>query len=253
MVVKRAALRLLNSVGYRLERADGLGFEHLPFIDADFQQVMQRVRGLTMVPWQALHMTYQAAKHVVRHAIPGDVVECGVWRGGCAILMAESMMLNGDTTRQIYLYDTFAGMPEPSQDDVSRFSGRPAIEKFRAQRKAEHTEWCYASLQEVERNTASSRYPRERFTLVKGMVEETIPSQAPPQISILRLDTDWYASTKHTLEHLFPRLSPGGVLIIDDYGAWTGATKALDEYLATNAIRSMPYMDPGTGRALLIK
>ena len=80
-----------------------------------------------------------------------------------------------------------------------------------------------------------SKYNPKLIHYVKGKVETTIPEQAPKQISLLRLDTDWYASTKHELENLFPRLSPGGILIIDDYGDWQGARKAVDEYVANHA------------------
>jgi hypothetical protein len=77
-------------------------------------------------------------------------------------------------------------------------------------------------------------YDREKISFVKGKVEETIPDNAPQSISLLRLDTDWYESTRHELIHLYPRLSHGGVIIIDDYGHWLGARKAVDEYIEQN-------------------
>jgi O-methyltransferase len=89
-----------------------------------------------------------------------------------------------------------------------------------------------ASLDEVRKALALIEYPAERLHFVQGLVEETIPGEAPEQIAILRLDTDWEASTRHELEHLWPRLSPGGVLIIDDYGHWARARKAVDDYFA---------------------
>jgi hypothetical protein len=83
------------------------------------------------------------------------------------------------------------------------------------------------------------------------MVEETIPQHAPEQISVLRLDTDWYSSTKHELMHLFPRLSKNGVLIIDDYGHWAGARKAVDEYFADQTIQPLLNRIDQTGRACI--
>jgi O-methyltransferase len=100
--------------------------------------------------------------------------------------------------------------------------------------------WCERLLLRqlrVEQNMRSTGYPTERVHLVKGLVEDTIPAHAPARIALLRLDTDWYASTKHELEHLWPRLSVGGVIILDDYGCWRGARKATDEYFAAHGIK----------------
>jgi hypothetical protein len=82
----------------------------------------------------------------------------------------------------------------------------------------------------------STGYPQNRVRFIKGRVEETVPGEAPEQIALLRLDTDWYESTQHELEYLFPRLAPGGVLILDDYGHWAGARKAVDDYIALHKL-----------------
>ena len=92
----------------------------------------------------------------------------------------------------------------------------------------------------VKKNMASTDYPEENIIYIKGKIEETLPGYIPGKISILRLDTDWYESTKHELEHLYPILSPGGVLIIDDYGHFAGARKAVDEYFS--GLEKPPYM-----------
>jgi hypothetical protein len=128
------------------------------------------------------------------------------------------------------LYDTFEGMPEPQALDVSVFR-QSARQQWQKDGK-----WCYASLEDVRRAVLSTGYDESRIHFVKGKVEETIPSQAPERISLLRLDTDWYESTLHELVHLYPRLVPGGVIIIDDYGHWQGARRATDEYLRFNRI-----------------
>jgi hypothetical protein len=95
---------------------------------------------------------------------------------------------------------------------------------------AEKNNWCLATIEDVTANMKRTNYPSERIRLVKGKVEDTIPGTRPPAIALLRLDTDWYASTKHELTHLFPLVEKKGILIIDDYGAWQGARKATDEY-----------------------
>jgi O-methyltransferase len=88
----------------------------------------------------------------------------------------------------------------------------------------------------VRQAVLSTGYDAARLHFVKGKVEDTLPAEAPPQICLLRLDTDWYESTRHELRHLYPRLARGGVLIIDDYGHWQGARQATDEYLAEQRI-----------------
>ena len=87
--------------------------------------------------------------------------------------------------------------------------------------------------------------------MVKGKVEDTLPGHAPDHIAVLRLDTDWYASTKHEMEHLYPRLARGGVLIIDDYGHWAGSRQAVDEYLAEHGIHLLLNRTDYTGRMAL--
>ena len=94
----------------------------------------------------------------------------------------------------------------------------------------------------------STGYDKSKIHLVKGKVEETIPKTLPERIALLRLDTDWYASTKHEMLHLFPRLVPGGVLILDDYGSWLGARKAVDEYIAENKVKIFLCRVDNSGR-----
>ena len=137
--------------------------------------------------------------------------------------------LTFESPRPVFLFDTFEGMSAPTEHDRHAASGKLAAGMLRnADKNA--TIWGYSPLSEVKRNMESTGYPASLVTYVKGKVEDTIPASAPEQIAILRLDTDWYESTRHELEHLYPRLSPGGALIVDDYGYWAGAKKAVDEY-----------------------
>ena len=135
-------------------------------------------------------------------------------------------------TRQLWLYDTYEGMTEPSQQDVD-FLGRDAQVLLDTEdRDDPESIWCYSQLAQVKGAVESTGYDQDLVHYIVGPVEETIPEQVPDQIALLRLDTDWYESTRHELVHLVPRLSPGGVLLIDDYGHWEGCKKAVDEYLA---------------------
>lgn len=138
-------------------------------------------------------------------------------------------------SRDLYLFDTFEGMPKPGNVDVD-INGQSAMPMFRSTQTGEDSsDFCFATLPDVQAGMAGTGYDQQLIHFIKGKVEDTIPSQAPAKIALLRLDTDWYESTRHELEHLFPRLSCGGILIIDDYGFWQGAQKATDEYIADRA------------------
>lgn len=153
-------------------------------------------------------------------------------------MMAAAYTLQnlGRSDIDLYLFDTYEGMTKPTDLDVSLFGKLATTEFERLQTSDNGSEWCYASLEDVQKNLIGTGYNKEKIRFVKGRVENTIPISAPEQISILRLDTDWYESTRHELVHLFPRLSIGGVLIVDDYGHWQGSRKAVDEYLIQNNI-----------------
>ena len=153
-----------------------------------------------------------------------------------------------DAFREIYLYDTFEGMSAPTELDVS-IQGSAAAERFNELKIDENSStWCASPLDEVKLNFSSTGYPVDLAHFIKGKVEDTIPQKMPEKISVLRLDTDWYESTKHELAHLFPLLAKDGVLIIDDYGHWQGAKQAVDEYLSSNNIQLLLNRVDYTGR-----
>jgi O-methyltransferase len=148
------------------------------------------------------------------------------------MLIAETLLAFGDSSRQIFLFDTFEGHPRPdAEKDVDLWGNRAIDEWHRA--VGEDGTWGYVSLDEVRENLARTGYPADKLIFVKGMVENTVGTvQAMDKVVLLRLDSDWYASTKASLQHLYPRLVGGGVLIVDDYGHYKGAQQAVDEYLA---------------------
>ena len=216
-------------------------------LEPEFRALQERCAPFTMTSPERMYAVYQAVRHVVRARVPGDIVECGVWRGGSSMLAALTLMEAGDGDRELYLYDTFAGMSEPDERDVT-LSGHSALPEWRQAQRGELNEWCYAPLEEVERNLRSTGIGPARLHFVAGEVEETIPATAPERISVLRLDTDWYESTWHELTHLYPRLSPGGVLIVDDYGHWQGAREAVDRYFSEVAEPILLARTDYTGR-----
>jgi hypothetical protein len=174
----------------------------------------------------------QAVAHVCEHRIAGDIVECGVWRGGSIMAACLALLHHRDHERDVYLFDTFEGMAAPTKFDVHAATGVRASVLLRLSDKSAPV-WAVSPLDEVRRNLGTVGYPSSRLHFVKGKVEDTIPDFAPEKIAILRLDTDWYESTAHELRHLFPRLMSGGFLIVDDYGHWDGARRAVDEFVTS--------------------
>ena len=183
-----------------------------------------------------LWATLQAVQHIAREGVEGDIVECGVWKGGNLILCGLAAKKLG-LRRPIWGFDTFEGMSAPTDDDVQVGTSKTVHERWQAATKDGVTDWCYSPYEEVEQNFRREAGDGD-LRLVKGKVEDTLnnSNNIPDKIALLRLDTDWYESTKKELDVLYPRLQKGGVLIIDDYGHWAGAKKAVDEYFATKPL-----------------
>ena len=180
-----------------------------------------------MTPPERLYALWKAVKYVVQNRINGDFVECGVWRGGSSMLAAMALIAEVDTSRCLWLYDTFEGMPPPRDNDIEIRSGKPA--KFfleSEQRKPARNTWAICALEDVQANLRSTGYPEEKIIYKKGLVQHTLLHSKPTEIAILRLDTDWYDSTLVELRELWPLLASGGVLMIDDYGWWAGQRQA---------------------------
>lgn len=214
--------------------AQRLGYDVVPIYDPDIdpadRKIAEFVRPYTLTSVARIISLIGAVRYVTRHQIPGAIAECGVWRGGSMMTVARTLMEMQDTTRELFLYDTFTGMTPPTDVD-ERYDNLPGKVEF-AQETKGGKGWVEVGKEEVSRNLALTGYPQERFHLIAGKVEETIPSQMPGPIALLRLDTDWYESTIHELRHLFPLVAKNGIIIIDDYGWYKGARKATDEYLA---------------------
>ncbi|QTN32005.1 class I SAM-dependent methyltransferase [Akkermansiaceae bacterium] len=233
-LLKKIANSILRPLRLELRRSPEKG-DAWPYDLSGLQrEVLGKVEPFTMTTPERIAVLVDAIQHIEARRIEGDIVECGVWRGGSAMAMAETLIKRGSTERHLWLYDTFEGMSEPTEADTSYDGELAARQLARTEKSDARSVWCISPLDEVRANMASTSYPAERITLVKGKVEDTIPQTVPDRIALLRLDTDWYESTKHELEHLYPRLVPGGILIIDDYGFWQGARKAVDEYFQSH-------------------
>jgi hypothetical protein len=219
-----------------------------PPLPADYEDAavdtIKAVRKHTMTSPARLQALIDATEHVVAKDLPGAFVECGVWKGGSMMAVARTLVRLQATDRDLYLFDTFTGMTEPTPEDAdSPYDGYSLYGMWKRR-----TNWIGIPAEEVREAMLSTGYPADRIVLVEGPVEETVPERAPEQIALLRLDTDWYASTKHEMEHLYPRLTPGGVLVLDDYGHYAGARRAVDEALAKSGEKLLLHRIDYTGR-----
>jgi O-methyltransferase len=248
--IRRAGRRVLRRTGWDVIRLES---RWPGDFSPDDVALCGQVGPYTMTSPEAIVTLAAAVCHLVEAGMPGAFVECGVWKGGSMMAIARTLVRLGHTDAQLYLFDTFEGMTAPTEHDVSR-SGRSAQSLLEEDADREGSAlWARAPLEAVQAALRTVRYPAENLHFVKGPVEETLPGAAPEQIALLRLDTDWYDSTRHELEHLYPRLLPGGVLIIDDYGWWGGARKATDEYFAGR--RDVPFLIrvDDSGRRMAVK
>jgi hypothetical protein len=219
-------------------------------VEQAFLEVHELAQPRSMTSPERLYATYQAVRYAEMNQIEGDLVECGVWKGGNAMVMAKAMLSCNSTGREIYLYDTFEGMVEPGKKDID-FKGRHSEGEWKKQQTTGINKWCYAPIEEVQRNMALTGYPLERIRYIKGKVQDTLPGEIPARIAVLRLDTDWYESTLHELIHLYPRLSVGGILLIDDYGHWKGQKEAVDEFFAKMEYKPILFRTDYAGRAMI--
>lgn len=194
----------------------------------EFREIWRLAQPFTMVSEERAFATYKACRHVAVHDIEGDFVECGVYRGGMAVLASEVFRRYSRRSRRIWLFDTFAGMTQPDTMDEDR-SGVSAEVALSAE-----PDMCLATLEEVQANLRVAQDNFDQFTFVQGDVLETLgkPANLPSRIAVLRLDTDWYASTAKELAVLYPRMAEGGIGLVDDYGHWLGARRAVDEFVA---------------------
>jgi O-methyltransferase len=217
---------------------------------------VERALPYTMTGIPRLQALVDAVRYCVARELPGDFAECGVWRGGSVLAMILALQELGADDRHIHLYDTFEGMTEPTEHDVSPLDP-PALDDWRDAQSRGERAWGEMFGSEVfneasvRETVLSTGYPAEQVHIVRGPVEETLPGNAPEGLALLRLDTDWYESTRHELEHLYPRLCEAGVLIIDDYGHWEGARRAVDEYFAAQGSRPLLNRIDYTGRVAI--
>jgi O-methyltransferase len=224
-----------------------------PLVSDEDREIIARARPFTMTSEERLQALIDAVRYCEQRGVAGAFAECGVWRGGSVLTMILVLQGLGVDDRDIHLFDTFEGMTAPTEEDTSPLDP-PALETWAEAQESGERAWSELFSHEVFDEAAvrellvSTGYPPERLHFARGPVEQTLPEAAPERLALLRLDTDWYESTRHELEHLWPRLSDGGVLIVDDYGHWEGARRAVDEFFATSAAPVLLSRIDYTGR-----
>jgi O-methyltransferase len=240
--MKSIAKQLLRSLGLEVRRVAPDFVLPVEFTRRDIE-IFNYVwdRHLTMELKSGLAAGMTAAKHAAVAQIPGDWVECGVWRGGIS-LAAKLIFEQYGSDKKVWLFDTFAGMTEPSEHDRPKFDDYDAQAMFDANRREGFNEWCYASLDDVRNNFRQAGANLDQVRFIQGDARTTLKGpDLPEEICVLRLDTDFYEATKVELEVLYPRLAIGGPILIGDVGYWEGVRKAVDEYFTDPRTRPIFY------------
>lgn len=203
----------------------------------DFEkEIISEISPYTMTSKERLKTLINSVEYLVKNNIKGDFVECGVWKGGSSMAIAKTLLANKISNEVVWLFDTFEGMPEPTDIDIDPY-GKLAKERMLSEPKETSGVWAYSPFDEVKKNLQSTGYPENNLRFKKGKVEDTLfENDIPEKIALLRLDTDWYESTKIELEVLFPKVVKNGIIIVDDYGHWKGCKKAVDEYITKNKL-----------------
>jgi O-methyltransferase len=235
--IRKAIDPVLGRLGFDPVRQPDAGAVSLPpDLDAETARIYDAVAPSTLTSPERVMALCQSVRHLVRAGIAGAFAECGVWRGGSSLAMVHTLLTLGVEDRDIYLYDTFERMPDPGPEDID-YRGVAAADSHAALARGEPYPAFleYLPYDQVRAAFARTGYPENRLHFVRGLVEDTVPAQAPGTIALLRLDTDYYQSTRHELTHLAPRIPAGGILLIDDYGHFRGCQKAVDEFVAREA------------------
>lgn len=229
-LLKKIFNQFLNYFGYAIynlhKTDDYIRIQEISYYE---NELINKCKKYSMTPKLRMWALIQAFHHIVNKNIEGDFVECGVWKGGNIILLLN-LIKKFNIKKQVYGFDTFEGMSEPTSADIKY--NQTIAKDIQLRNSINQTKWNYSSIEDVMINIKINASNYNQSILIKGKVEDTLLDEKniPKKISILRLDTDFYESTKIELDILYKKLTIGGVLIIDDYGNWLGAKKAVDEF-----------------------
>ncbi len=206
---------------------------YLQDFEPHHKRIWEKTSSYSLLNKGKLFTIINAVDYLEKSAIKGDFVQTGVYQGGSVMMVLFRLKELKSVSRSFFLYDTYEGMPEPTKYDVS-FFGQKAIKKYnkvKLGKSSVGSNWVNASLEEVKKNIKLANYPLNKLHFIKGKIEDTIPKTIPKKIAFLHLDTDFYESTKHSLQYLYDLVVPGGIVIFDDYFHWQGCKKAIDEFI----------------------
>jgi len=228
---------ILQIFGYRIQKI--VSVKPILELNSFEKRIIDKAIKISTTTQERQWALIQSIKYIKDNNIKGDMVECGVYKGG-NIAIIKSLSKKLKINKKIFAYDTYDGMSEPSKFDIERNLNKSAKELLKEATKdnLKVNIWCYENLDSVKKNILKIARDTKNIFFVKGDVNKTlrVKKNLPKKISLLRLDTDFYLSTKVSLEILYPRLVKNGVLIIDDYGNWKGCKKAVDDYFKKNKL-----------------
>jgi O-methyltransferase len=253
--VKNFIRKIVKRSGWELVKRSVLE-DMLHGIPTDYKpshaDTYNKVKDHTMMTSQRVVAICNAVDYLTENNIEGDIVACGVWRGGAVMTAIDTLKKANSTSRDIYVYDTFEGMTTPGHEYDLKTGGNSGVgktaEELYKNATASDLVFCYSAIDEVKQNIEQFGYPRQKVHYIKGMVEDTIPATLPKKIAFLYFSISFYKSVLHTLEHLYPLIASGGVILISDYGDWEGTKKAVDEYIENNKVKLLLNRIDQTGR-----
>jgi O-methyltransferase len=223
--------------------------------EAGAREAVDAASGHTLISYERAVTLFQQVVHLEARGIEGALVECGVWKGGAAAVMAQANLRHGSRRRMIHLFDSFAGLPEPTPKDGERVMAAAAMKAERPLGEGgalRPVNWDVAGREDCEALMRRIGFPAEWVRYHVGWFQDTLSSaDGIGPIALLRIDVDWYESTRLCLEKLFPHVVPGGFVVFDDYGHFEGCRKAVDEFLARHAIGAFLHHIDYTGRYLV--
>jgi O-methyltransferase len=259
-MIKRIKLNIVNLIKNKKsdvynkeikERENQVDYLYTDISEYEYK-LYELVKPFTMTSLERVVSLIRATNYILDNEIKGDFVECGVWKGGSSMIIAKILFDRAIKDRRLLLYDTFDGMVEPAEIDRTH-DGILARKLMNEESKEQSVVWAYSPLEEVKSNIEKTGLNLGQVTFIKGDVSQTLLNNVPAEISLLRLDTDWYESTKLELERLFPRVTQNGVIIIDDYGHWEGCKQAVDEFLFKLEVPYFLNRIDYTGRLIIKK
>ena len=257
--MKKVLKFLFGTIGYIVLKKPKI-VEASPVIVYDYADISEESKRIyqaclpyTMISLERTDAIVASIEYLCKNNIPGDIVECGVWRGGAMYAAAQALVARKCLNRKIFLFDMFDvqgifSTTNETEHDTNFLGNSVAQAISTGLYKRE--DYLY-QIEDVRSLLKSTGYPEENIVFKVGRVEDTLPDDEVKQVALLRLDTDWYESTIHELNHLYPKLVKDGVLLIDDYGHWVGCRKAVDEYISKNNLKMFLHRTDYTGRSVI--